>query len=427
MSVLVERDNIGIFGRMNAGKSSIMNLITQQATSIVDSTPGTTADTKISLHEIHGIGPVRIFDTAGTDEKNQLGEKKKKKVFSDLKECDLVLLVINPSVDDIEPEEELLKAARDLDKQILIIYNLFNEKDKDLIPAIESKIGILRFHRKIALSANDEGFRRQLIDFILENYEPENPNSEILPFVKRDEFYVLIIPMDIETPPGRYLRPQAMVDEYITRNWAYPVSFRLDLKAARGEEAERDTERKRFESLINGLAKRPHCIITDSQAMDVMKDWCPEDVMITTFSIASIQYMSGGKLKSFAQGLRSLKGLKQGDSALIVEACNHSRVGEDIGTVQIPKIFGKKFPGVNVDHCFGREFQEKKDLQKYSLIIHCGGCMISRQKMAARIRDLDSIGLPYTNYGVFLSAMHGQDILMKVLAPWGLEADVPLA
>jgi [FeFe] hydrogenase H-cluster maturation GTPase HydF len=420
MSLLVERDNIGIFGRMNAGKSSIMNLVTQQGTSIVDATPGTTADTKISLHEIHGIGPVRIFDTAGTDERDELGEKKRKKVFSDLKECNLVLLVINPAEEGTGPEEEILSSARELDKQILIIYNLFDEDDRGLITAIESKIGLLRFHKKIALRANDETFRTPLIDFILQNYIPENPNLEVLPFVKRDEFYILIIPMDVETPPGRYLRPQAMVDEYITRNWAYPVSFRLDLSAARGNDSQKDVERRRFDAFLNSIGKRPHCVITDSQAMDIMKDWCPPDVMLTTFSIASIQYMSGGRLQAFADGLTALNGLKEGDSVLIVEACNHSRIGEDIGTVQIPKIFEKKFPGVTVDHCFGREFQEKKDLGKYSLLIHCGGCMISRQKMAARIRDLDSIGLPYTNYGVFLSAMQGSGPLRKVLTPWGI-------
>jgi [FeFe] hydrogenase H-cluster maturation GTPase HydF len=420
MSVLVERDNIGIFGRMNAGKSSVMNLITQQAASIVDPTPGTTSDTKTMLHEIHGIGPVRIFDTAGTNERNELGEKKRKKVFNDLKECDLVLLIIDPSINDVGPEEEILASARELDKQILIVYNFFHEEDRRLIPGIEARIGLFRFHKKVVIKANDSAFRKTLIDFILANYFPENPNLEILPFVKRDEFYVLIIPMDIETPPGRYLRPQAMVDEYITRNWAWPVAFRLDLAAARGDEKKKAAEHERFLSFISGLGKRPHCIITDSQAMDVLKDWCPEDVMLTTFSIASIQYMSGGRLKKFAEGLKSLKGLKQGDSVLVVEACNHSRVGEDIGTVQIPGIFSRKFPGVNVDHCFGREFQERKDIEKYSLLIHCGGCMISRQKMAARIRDLDSIGLPYTNYGVFLSAVHGEDVLRKVLEPWGV-------
>jgi [FeFe] hydrogenase H-cluster maturation GTPase HydF len=418
MSVLVERENIGIFGRMNTGKSSIMNLITQQTTSIVDSTPGTTADTKISLHEIHGIGPVRIFDTAGIDEDSTLGEKKKLKAMNDLKECNLVLLVIDPSRDGFEHEAEIVRNARELDKQIFIIYNLFKESGKNLIPNVESAVPFLKFHKKIIIHANDDLFRMPLINFIIENYEPGNQNAEVLPFVEKDEYYILVIPMDVETPSGRYLRPQAMTEEYITRNWAFSVAYRPDLSAARGDAESSANERKRFDNLIDGLAKRPKCIITDSQAMDIMSKWCPENIDLTTYSIVMIQYMSGGRLKSFADGINALDKLKAGDYILMAEACNHSRIGEDIGTVQIPGIIKKRFSGVNVDHSFGREFQEKTDLEKYSLIIHCGGCMISRQKMSARIRDLDSVGVPYTNYGIFLSAIQGKKSLVKVLKPW---------
>ncbi len=420
MAALVERDNIGIFGRMNAGKSSVMNLITQQATSIVDPAPGTTADTKISLYELHGLGPVRLFDTAGIDETGGLGEKKRGRVLADLKECDLALIVVDPSRDDFRHEGALLREARGLDKQILVIYNLFGERDADRIPLIESAIPELRFHRKMTLRAGDDGFRQGLVGFILGNYEPERELPELLPFMKRDEFYILVIPMDSETPPGRYLRPQAMTGEYITRNWGYPVSFRLDLGAARGNNEERDAERRRFASLIEGLGKRPECIITDSQAMDVMNLWAPPETGLTTFSIVMINYMSGGKLGSFVRGLDALSGLKEGGSVLIAEACNHSRIAEDIGTVQIPRLIRERFPEVTIDHAFGREFQETKGLEKYSLVIHCGGCMISRQKLSARIRDLESVGVPYTNYGLFLSAVNGEGALGRVLAPWGL-------
>jgi len=420
MSVLVERDNIGIFGRMNAGKSSIMNLIAQQTTSIVDPAPGTTADTAVSLHEVHGIGPVRIFDTAGVDETGRLGEKKRKRALSDLKECDLVLLVIDPSKDEFSPEQELLEQARELDKQVIAVFNIFHPGHESLIKNAETNIPLLRFHPRIILRANDEKYRKPLVDFILTHYDTVDSSTEILPFIKRDEFYILVIPMDIETPSGRYLRPQAMTEEYITRNWAYPVSFRLDLGSARGGAEEHEKERQRFERLVSGLGKKPHCIITDSQAMDIMKDWCPDDVSLTTFSIVMIQYMSGGRLSSFVRGISTLDELKKGDSVLISEACNHTRIEEDIGTVQIPKIINERFPGVIVEHAFGMEFQKKTGLEKYSLIIHCGGCMISRQKMSARIRDLDAVGAPYTNYGIFLSAVQGRAALEKVLGPWGI-------
>jgi hypothetical protein len=398
-----------------------MNLLTQQETSIVDPTPGTTADTKIALQEIHGMGPVKLFDTAGADEGSVLGDKKRKKVFADLKECDLVILVIDPSGRIFDIEDELLNQARDLDKQILIIYNLFRPEDEKRIEEVEGRLPLLRFHKKIRLVATDVECRQPLLHSILDNFESRNHTMPLLPFLEENEFYILIIPMDEETPPGRYLRPQAMVEEYITRHWAYPVSFRLDLgKARSANEDEREGEEKRFLGLISGLGRQPKAIITDSQAMDVMSRWCPESILLTTFSIVMINYISRGRLNLFAQGLKAMDEIGEGDAVLIVEACNHSRIGEDIGTVQIPNYLKKRKPGVRIEYNFGREFQENENLKKYKLVIHCGGCMITPQKLSARIRDLENIGVSFTNYGLILSYMQGQAALKKVLTPWVL-------
>ncbi len=416
--MLVERDHIGIFGKMNSGKSSVMNLLTQQETSIVDATPGTTADTKIALQEVHGMGPVKLFDTAGLDESSLLGEKKRAKVFADLKECDLVLLVIDPDTQDFTTESEVVEKARELDKQILVIYNLFTGAGAARIDAVEAAIPLLRFHQKIGLAAIDTDYRPALLEFILAHFVSKNVKMELLPFVERDEFYVLNIPMDAETPPGRYLRPQAMAEEYITRHWAYPVSYRMDLGKARGGAA---SERKRFDDFLARFGKRPKAIITDSQAMDLMYPWTPPDIMLTTFSIMMINYVSRGRLARFVEGIQTLGTLKTGDKVLIAEACNHSRIAEDIGTVQIPEFIKRHWPGVVVKHNFGREFQENEQLQSYKLVIHCGGCMITAQKLLARIRDLDSVGIPYTNYGIFLSYIQGPEALRKVLVPWGID------
>lgn len=413
MATVVERNHIGIFGKMNVGKSSVMNLLTQQETSLVDTAPGTTADTKISLLEIHGIGPVKLFDTAGLDEKGKLGEKKRKKAFSDLKVCDLVLVVIDPSSLSFDVEEELIGRARVMGKQIIIIKNIFSEDREVAIP-------LLRFYKKLAIKANDSSYRQKLLNFVISNFEPKNRELELLPFVNKGEYYMLNIPMDAETPHGRYLRPQAMTEEYITRNWAYPVSFRMNLEKARGG-GEKE-EKQRFLGIIDNFKRRPEAIITDSQAMDIITKWVPDDVKLTTFSIVMINYFSRGKLKLFVNGLKVLKKLKRGDRVLIVEACNHSRVGEDIGTVQIPNYFRKMFPGVVLEHDFGREFQENNQLGGYKLIIHCGGCMISSQELDARVRDLENLEIPFTNYGLILSYAQGDKALRKVLEPWGLSA-----
>jgi [FeFe] hydrogenase H-cluster maturation GTPase HydF len=414
--MLVNRDHIGIFGKMNSGKSSLMNLLTQQETSITDSTPGTTADTKIAMQEIHGMGPVKLFDTAGLDEQSGLGVKKKEKVLKTLKECDLILLVINPSVQSFETETMVLNEARELDKQILVIYNLFDLQDKKYINKLEASIPLLKFYSTLTLVAIDDSYRNQLLQFVLDNFESKNQQIKLLPFVQKDEFYILNIPMDEETPPGRLLRPQAMAEEFITRSWAYPVMYRMNLGSARSENPE--PERARFNAFLNSFRQRPKVIITDSQAIDIMAEWTPDDIMLTTFSIMMINYGSKGKLNDFYNGIEAMKDIKPGDRILIAEACNHSRIQEDIGTVQIPAKINKNYPGVKIEFNFGREFQENEQLKQYKLIIHCGGCMISNQKLQARLRDLNSVGVPITNYGVFLSWSQGQKALDRVMIPW---------
>ena len=416
--MIIERDHIGIFGKMNAGKSSIMNLLTQQTTSIVDPTPGTTADTKVALQEIHGLGPVKLFDTAGLDEETELGRKKRDKVLDDLKACDLVLLVIDPSTRIFAAEATVLDRARELDKPLLALFNLFTPGAADDVGAVEAALPLLKFHPRHLLSATDPACRQPLLAFILAHYTPRHVTTELLPFAERDAFFVLNIPMDEQTPSGRLLRPQEMAHEYLVRHWAWPVSYRMDLARARsGDEG----ERRRFEAFLAGLGRRPRAIITDSQAMDLMHRWTPDDIPLTTVSIMMIHYASQGRLAAFVRGIEALDRLRDGDRILIAEACNHSRIAEDIGTVQIPALIRRRWPGVTVEHNFGREFQENRALQSYRLVIHCGGCMITPQKLQARIRDLDATGVPYTNYGLFLAYAQGREALRKVLRPWGLD------
>ena len=417
--MIVQRDNIGIFGKVNAGKSSLMNLLTQQTTSIVDSKPGTTTDTKITVQEIHGMGPIKLFDTAGINEKGALGDKKRKKAFNDLKECDLILLVINPNIGNFETERLIVEKVRAYNKQMLIVYNLFKEEDGQKIKKVEEKICELKSFKKINVRAIDKIYRRLLLNFILNNFESKNYKVDLLPFVKKNEYYVLNIPMDEETPPGRYLRPQQMVEEYITRNWAYPISYRMNLKKARSQNPiEAEEERNRYLTLLNNSKKRPKAVITDSQAIDIISKWTPDDIEITTFSIIMINYITKGRLRLFAEGIKIMDSIRKGDKILIAEACNHSRIAEDIGTVQIPNYIKRKYPGVIIQHNFGREFMDNKDLRNYKLIIHCGGCMIDHQKMYARIQDLINAGVPFTNYGIFLSYMQGENVLKRVLNPF---------
>ena len=185
---MTERDIIGIFGKMNSGKSSLMNLLTQQETSIVDPTPGTTADIKITLTEIHGLGPVKLLDTAGFDEQELLGDKKRKKSLAALKECDLVLLVIDPSTTDFETEKLIISEARSLDKQVIAVYNLFHNSDRNYIGKVEAFLTKLSVYHRIALNALDIQSRQPLLEAILNNYIPKDGAVELLPFVEQGEF-----------------------------------------------------------------------------------------------------------------------------------------------------------------------------------------------------------------------------------------------
>jgi [FeFe] hydrogenase H-cluster maturation GTPase HydF len=365
--------------------------------------------------EIHGLGPVKLLDTAGFDESDELGVKKRIKVTSALKESDLILLVIDPATSDFDQERTLILEARDKDKQLIVVYNLFKNENAHYITKIEQKLPELLHYPKIAAPVIDHSYRQQILNLILNKYISRNFAIELLPFVEKDELYILNIPMDEETPPGRYLRPQAMAEEYITRKWAFPVSYRIDLSNARGGDI---SERMRWDRFISSFKRRPKAIITDSQAIDVMKDWAPTDMGLTTFSIMMINYMSRGRLGTFAYGVKQLNNLRPGDKILITEACNHSRIKEDIGTVQIPRMINKNYPGVIIEHSFGREFDEKGNLNEYKLVIHCGGCMITPQKIAARLRDLLATGVPVTNYGIFLSYMQGKATLDRALRPW---------
>lgn len=406
---MIEREHIGIFGKMNAGKSSLMNLITMQNTSIVDSKRGTTADNKVALHEIHGIGAVKIFDTAGYDESGELGDKKRAKVDDTIRECDLVMIVIDPDSDNFNYESTLISKAGDLSKRVVVIYNLFKKSNSFIsLPEFDSI-------PSIALSVKDSNSRLSLISFIGEHIIKKGGRNKLIPWIKEDHYYLLVVPMDEETPSGRLLRPQEMSMEFLIRERTFPVVIRPDLAKLRCGDR---VEIERFRSLVESLGDKLDCVITDSQAIDVIADLVPDKISLTTFSIMMINHTSQGDLKSFFEGAKVISKLKRGDKVLIVEACNHDRIAEDIGVVQIPKLLANKIEGLEIEHNFGREFFDNSNLDSYSLIIHCGGCMITQQKMKARVVGLKSLGVPYTNYGIFLSMFHNPATAERVVKPW---------
>lgn len=488
-STNVPRVNIGIFGRMNAGKSTCMNRIVASDVSIVDSTPGTTADTKIATMELHAAGPVKLFDTAGIDEKGPLGEKKRRKVLSTLKECDIAIIVISlkrimllppHTTLDLEWEKVLIDRALTAGAVPLILFNQDVDTDDDdrdrgahLVQAVREELRNI-FAKpdaswQTAIQALKDPLTSQRLSGLLESIVIEHVKGKDLvsclpeQFLNEEAMIFLNIPMDEETPKGRLLRPQAMVQEEAIRRFATTVAYRMNLANARSSDpVVVQGEKERFLRSLGPVIQhaatgRPALIVTDSQAVDVVHPWTLDVdtdkplVPFTTFSIAMIQRQLGGNreeglchFKKFAiQGIQAAQRLVKGGRVLIAEACNHNRITQqcnDIGMVQIPRalhlISGlSATPTSNeleIEHAFGREFpqdlaRDEQQLDKsnppsppYSLAVMCGGCMVEHQKIRARVSDLQEAGVPVTNYGLLLSFAHSPDAMRRALEPWGI-------
>lgn len=431
----VNRLIIGIFGRINAGKSTLMNLLTGQETSIVDPAPGTTADIKSAIMEIHSLGPVRILDTAGLDEGEELGAKKRRRTLSALEEVDLALLVIDPVQaflsGELDVERRVATLSRRLSRRLAVVFNLREDSTSHLQGTGASPEEAMEHCRSVLadrsgtpcliIDLNDSDRSTDLVHFISASRPEEGQTVELLPFIDRSGPVLLHIPLDEESPSGRLLRPQEMAMEYLLRMGVPVGMYRSDLILARsGSETLSNGERDKFLAFLGslGYGDSVQLVLTDSQAIDIMSVWVPEDVPLTTFSIMMLHSTSGGDLELFARGAEALDSLDPGDRVLIAEACNHDRIAEDIGTVQIPEQLERVFPGITIDHVFGREFPPAGELEEYSIVIHCGGCMISPQKLTARTGRLAEAGVPVTNYGMVLSWLRSPATLRRVLEPW---------
>ncbi|MEZ4386893.1 MAG: GTPase [Candidatus Krumholzibacteriia bacterium] len=431
----IERKLIGIFGRINAGKSTCMNLLTQQDTSLVDAQPGTTADIKSALMEIHAIGPCQLLDTAGLDEESQLGEKKRRKTLDALEEVDLAVLVIDPvqalRSQHLAVEDSVATLARKRGRPLCVVFNLRAEHAAQLAADGVTLDQARRFCLSVLpdpaatavldLDLSDRARSPQLAAFLADAAGRTSAETPLLPMVTRHGAVVLHIPMDEETPSGRLLRPQEMAMEALLRAGVPVGLYRVDLGQARsGNPTMVARQRDGFLAFLRSFDQcgGVQLVITDSQAIDIMDPWVPREIPLTTFSIMMVNQTACGDMAAFVAGTRALDDLQPGDTVLIAEACNHDRIAEDIGTVQLPRKLAEAVPGLRFDHAFGREFPDPEELRRYKVAIHCGGCMIRPQKLSARVQRLQDAGIPVTNYGLALSWYEGHATLGRVLEPW---------
>lgn len=381
------RVHIGFFGRRNAGKSSVVNVVTGQELAVVSEIKGTTTDPVTKAMELLPMGPVVIIDTAGIDDEGALGELRVQKTRQILNKTDVAVLVMDGTVSVEEAEKELIGIFREKKIPYVLAINkddLRQQEDRlpeDMLPGeaeniirISARTGfqIEELKEKIAHLAVAEETKRQIVGDLL------NPM----------DFVVLVAPIDSAAPKGRLILPQQQTIRDILESGAVSIVVR--------EHELKETLRQ--------LGRKPAMVITDSQVFAQVSADTPEEILLTSFSILFARYK--GNLKTAVQGAAAIENLQDGDKVLISEGCTHHRQCDDIGSVKIPRwlaTYTKK--QLNICLSSGTEFPE--DLSEYKLVIHCGGCMLGEREMKYRLKCAADQRVPVTNYGIAIAYMQG--------------------
>ena len=389
-----ERLRISFFGKRNAGKSSLVNAVTDQQLAVVSDTKGTTTDPVSKSMELLPLGPVLITDTPGYDDSGELGELRVKKTKQILNKTDIAVLVTDATMEIDSSELELI----DLFKEKGIPYIVVRNK-ADLVDV--STIGNAdKVSKTIYTSATEKKNITELKNAIGE-LKPENAETVRLvgDIISPEQLIVLVIPIDESAPKGRLILPQQQAIRDILESGAYAVTTR-------------ETE---LAALLAKMNPKPDLVITDSQAFERVSKDVPEDIKLTSFSILMARYK--GFLDTAVKGARAIDELKDGDKVLISEGCTHHRQCGDIGTVKLPNWLRKRTgKDIKIETSSGTEFPE--NLEDYALIIHCGGCMLTQREMTYRMKCAVDAGVPFTNYGVAIAYMKG--ILDRSLEPMDL-------
>ena len=374
-----DRVHIGIFGRRNSGKSSLINALTGQNLAIVSDVLGTTTDPVLKAMEILPLGPVVIIDTPGLDDEGELGKLRVEKAYNALNKTDIGILTVDANVGMTDADRNILKAIKDKKIPYIIVLNKCDEIE--ILPEIRDD--------EILVSAKTGENIRELKDRLaglIPQKEEEFPI--ISDKVSAGNFAVLVIPIDAAAPKGRLILPQQQ-------------TIRELLEAGVTSVVCREFE---LEQTLKGLAKKPKVVITDSQAFKFVSQVVPEDILLTSFSILFARRK--GDLQEVVNGAKFISTLKGGEKILISEGCTHHRQCGDIGTEKLPNLI-RKFTGSDFEFSFSSGTEFPRDLQQYSLVIHCGGCMLNPKEMKHRIKCAKESGVPITNYGTSIAYMNG--------------------
>ena len=386
-----ERLRISFFGKRNCGKSSLVNKITNQQISVVSNTLGTTTDPVNKAMELLPLGPVLITDTPGFDDSGELGELRVKRTRQILNKTDIAILVTDATREMDESEWEIIQIFKDKDIPFIVVKNKVDLAGSKLEQSEEKDSSDHKID-SIYVSAT-EGTNIEELKEKIGSLSPssDNPVRLVGDVISKGQTIVLVIPIDESAPKGRLILPQQQALRDILDVGAFAITTR-------------ETELAELLDRMTSGGIKPDLVITDSQAFKIVKDIVPEDIKLTSFSILMARYK--GFLNTAVPGAKAIDSLKDGDKILISEGCTHHRQCGDIGTVKLPKLLAKRTgKKLQIITSSGNEFPD--DLSTFSLIIHCGGCMLSSREMIYRMKCAEDAGIPFTNYGVAIAYMNG--------------------
>ncbi len=374
-----DRLHIGFFGRRNAGKSSLVNAVTGQELSVVSNVRGTTTDPVSKSMELLPLGPVVIIDTPGFDDEGELGEKRVKKTYEVLNRTDVAVLVVDGTEGLKTSDEQLIDIFKDKDVPYIVALNkadLMTGKEEcpenSLMVSVRTGKNIFELKEKIGHLVKPDDNKMHLIDDL----------------IKPGDMAVLVIPIDKAAPKGRLILPQQQVMRDVLDNDGEIICVKED----------------RLGDALEKMKEKPAVVITDSQVFESVAKIVPDDIPLTSFSI--IMARKKGVAIEAIRNAAAIDKLKDGDKVLISEGCTHHRQCDDIGTVKLPRWL-KEYTGKQliIETSSGKSFPE--DLSQYSLIVHCGGCMLNEREMVYRKESAKKQQIPITNYGMAIAYMKG--------------------
>lgn len=390
-----ERVHIGIFGKRNAGKSSLINAITGQNLAIVSEAKGTTTDPVYKAMELLPLGPVMIIDTPGIDDEGVLGSLRIQKAYQVLNKTDIALVIIDAAVGPSAEDLRLIKRINAKKIPLLIVINKCETINEDKKTAYQA---LLQNGKLLFVSAEQQLNIFELKEAIAQTVPADENKAQIVAdLLSPSDFVVLVVPIDSAAPKGRLILPQQQ-------------TIRDILEADAAAIVVKENE---LTNTLQNLGKRPKLVITDSQVFKKVAAETPADILLTSFSILFARYK--GNLQTAVQGVTALENLEDGDKILVGEGCTHHRQCDDIGTVKLPRWI-KEYTGKNPEFIFTSGTEFPLDLSPYKMIIHCGACMLNEREMQYRIKCAADQNIPFTNYGITIAYING--ILKRTVEPF---------